>query len=484
MIKLTIIELKKIFHKKSIYIILILMFLFCLINNYLYNKDYNNEGFYKYSKKENNKEKIKTLKSDLEKYNINDTNQQEKYLFIKTQIDILTIKKEWNQDTWQYNIIDNVLFNLIKEKNRNTYITKNKEEQEIINTKYGKIMKELKNDNWKYFFKEELVKKIEQKEIIQKKITELNREEILNQEKELAKEINILRYRLNNNIKPGKNYLNEAYEKMITNKTTIDTLSNNKLTKEEEIIKENAEAEYKINKYILDHKKNINKENTLNYQLRTLTEDYELFLVILILIIASTTICEEFSKGTIKLLLIKPYSRCKILLSKYLACLITLLIAIIFLILTELIIGIPLLKADSLKLPVIIYHFGKKEIIEYSIWTYMWIRIIARMPFFIMLLTISFTLSVLFTSITTSISIPILIYLLDSFIKAIETKHYIKYTKYLINTHWHLEKYLFGKHFINKINTLKQSIIIWLFYFIVLSILTLYHFKKKDIKNI
>ena len=123
MIKLTIIELKKIFHKKSIYIILILMFLFCLINNYLYNKDYNNEGFYKYSKKENNKEKIKTLKSDIEKYNINDTNQQEKYIFIKTQIDILTIKKEWNQDTWQYNIIDNVLFNLIKEKNRNTYIT-------------------------------------------------------------------------------------------------------------------------------------------------------------------------------------------------------------------------------------------------------------------------------------------------------------------------------------------------------------------------
>ena len=204
-------------------------------------------------------------------------------------------------------------------------------------------------------------------------------------------------------------------------------------------------------------------------------------LVILILIISSTSICEEFTKGTIKLLLIKPYTRGKILISKYLACLLALLISILLLIIIQLIIGIPLLGIDSLKLPVVIYHYQKGNLIEYSIWIYMLIRIIARLPFFIILLTISFTLSVYFTSTVVSITIPLLIYLLDNIIRNIKITHY---TKYLINNHWHLEKYLFGNHLITKTENLKTSIIVWLIYFIVLTILTLYHFKKKDVKNI
>ena len=42
------------------------------------------------------------------------------------------------------------------------------------------------------------------------------------------------------------------------------------------------------------------------------------FIIILILMVASTIVAEEFTTGTIKLLLIKPFSRGKILLSKYL----------------------------------------------------------------------------------------------------------------------------------------------------------------------
>ena len=45
---------------------------------------------------------------------------------------------------------------------------------------------------------------------------------------------------------------------------------------------------------------------------------------------------EEFSSGTIKLLLIKPYKRTKIILSKYIVTLTMICIAIIFAILFEL----------------------------------------------------------------------------------------------------------------------------------------------------
>ena len=42
-----------------------------------------------------------------------------------------------------------------------------------------------------------------------------------------------------------------------------------------------------INKYIIDNKKNLKQENTINYQLRTILDDYELFIVIITILVAS-----------------------------------------------------------------------------------------------------------------------------------------------------------------------------------------------------
>jgi ABC-2 type transport system permease protein len=60
-----------------------------------------------------------------------------------------------------------------------------------------------------------------------------------------------------------------------------------------------------------------------------LTESYVLFILITIftVVIASETVAGEFTWGTIKLLLIRPWSRSAILLSKYLS---TLLFAVVF----------------------------------------------------------------------------------------------------------------------------------------------------------
>ena len=471
--RLIFIELNKIFHKKSPYIILLLMFLFCLLNNYLYKRDYNEEGFYKYKNQDNIKEQLEALSETLNKLDKN-SNQ---YIETKTNIEILSLKETFSPNSWQYSIIDNALYDITYQKN--TYTTPKKE----IIEQYEKEVKELKNDNWVYFIKKEIDNCTQEKEELLATLNNTSREEqtIINKRiEELNHKIDLAKYRIKEKIKPGTNYLNIALEKVESSQKVINTLSNKKLTKKEKEILEEEVATKKENEYILNTKQNINQENSLNYQLRTLTEDYELFLIILILIIASNTICEEFNKGTIKLLLIKPYSRGKILISKYLACLITLMISILFLIGIELLIGIPFLKTDSLKWPVIIYHYGKKKIIKYSIKKYMWIRIIARLPFFIIILTINFTLSVLLNSTALSISLPMLLYLLDGMINHIETTPYIKFTKYLINHHWHLENYLFGKN----TNNLKLSIIVWLIYFLVLSTITLHHFKRKDIKNI
>ena len=54
-----------------------------------------------------------------------------------------------------------------------------------------------------------------------------------------------------------------------------------------------------------------------------------MFILIFSVIVAGTIVSNEFQKGTIKLLLTRPYSRNKILLSKYIVSIISILIFII-----------------------------------------------------------------------------------------------------------------------------------------------------------
>ena len=483
MLKLISIELKKLFHKKSIYIIFFLMTIFCILNNVLYYKDYNEEGFYKYEPKENLKEQKENLEKEISNYNLDNSQDKIMYITIKSKIELIELKEKYPQTSWQYHRLNNNFYDLIYKKNYYKYIL-----HEENNIDYNTKIEKLSKNNWEYFINEDIKNEEEKKNTILFNLKNEKDKQNINNLKQDLKNINnnikILKYRKINNIKEEKTYLNKALEDIEKNKIIVNNLKNNKLTHEEQISYNNAKSELELNKYILKHKQNINKENTLNYELRTISEDYELFIVILILIIATNSICEEFTKGTIKLLLIKPYSRVKILISKYLSCLIILVLCLLFLISLELLIGIPLFKTNSLKIPVVVYHLGKKKIIEYSIWKYMLIRIIARLPFFIILLTICYCISVLTTNNVLGIILPMIIYLFTPTIEQLIIKYNINYLKYLININWNLEKYLFGQISIIPNITLKISLIVCITHFIVLLFITIIIFKRKDIKNI
>ena len=64
MIPLLQVELKKIFTKKSIYIIWGLMLIFCFLNNFLYWKDYDENGNYKYLEQEDLNEEKNRLEQE------------------------------------------------------------------------------------------------------------------------------------------------------------------------------------------------------------------------------------------------------------------------------------------------------------------------------------------------------------------------------------------------------------------------------------
>ncbi len=76
------------------------------------------------------------------------------------------------------------------------------------------------------------------------------------------------------------------------------------------------EREIILAQYALDHQNYANYERSLWTGVKE--SEWILFFVILFtILIAAGIVAEEFTKGTIKLLLIRPVSRFKILLSKY-----------------------------------------------------------------------------------------------------------------------------------------------------------------------
>ena len=392
MIKLINIELKKIFRHKSIYVVFILIFIFCFFNNLLYNLDYDDDGRYKYVD-DNVSHEIVKLKKELDKYNYNNNDDKNMFVTTKSKLDVYNNMIRYDKNSWQYIKYNDYMYDTIYYINYYTYIDKNNDKLREYNNKLDKYNSIFDNNNYMFFL-------IEEKNDLNSKINNLKEElknitdkELYNNIDEELRKLNIslliIDYRINKNIDYGNNYLNRAlisYQEGIMNKNEFNNynLSYNNKIKYRDIIKNIYE-----NKYIVDNGININKENTINNQLKDICLDYELFIIIIILIVSGILLGEEFSKGIIKLLLIKPYNRYNILLCKLLTGIIVIFISILFLICCELLLGGIFLDFNSLKIPMIVYNFNTSSIVKYNIFEYMLIKIFVRLPKYIFILMLS-----------------------------------------------------------------------------------------------
>ena len=490
MIKLILMELKKISKKKSILVMMVIMFCFNILNNFLFYKDYDNDGNYKYLETENLSDEERLLKSELKKYNYNEESDLSRYIDLKTKLDVIKLKKKYQNGTWQYNKIDAYLYNVLERINLYTYQIKDEDLLNNEKIKLSKLLEKFKNDDWKYFVNIEITNLSSELVELENslKLIKNNQERIVLEEMIVSKrkDLKDLRYRIENNITYDDSYINQAFDSYNNNLKEIDYMEENinKLSLKELVLYQNIKESLEINKYILKNKINYNKQNNLSYQLRTIVDDYEIFIIILILIVASTIVAEEFTNGTIKLLLIKPYSRGKILLSKYFAIIIFLGFIILYLILLEIIVGGYIFGFSSLRIPVIVYNFSKMVIVEYNIFIYMLIRIVTKLPMLIMISTISFSLSVIVHSVSMSIVIPLFIYIFTPSINYLIVQYKINNLKYLVNINWEFNNYIFGRRSEILGLNFRNSVIIFSIYFIGIMIVTYINFKKKNIKNV
>ena len=172
------------------------------------------------------------------------------------------------------------------------------------------------------------------------------------------------------------------------------------------------------------------------------------------------------------------------MLAKFVSSLIVLIISIIFVLVCNLLISGIFFSFDSLSIPVVIYNFNKGLIEEYNVFTYVLIRTLAYLPMFIIILTISFMLSTVTTNSQISIALPFVFYMFSSVINAMAMSFNLKLMKYSITLNWNLNDYLFGNLPSFPYGSFTNAIVINIIYFIVLLLMTILVFRKKNIKNI
>ncbi|WP_053372223.1 ABC transporter permease [Paenibacillus sp. FJAT-27812] len=203
-----------------------------------------------------------------------------------------------------------------------------------------------------------------------------------------------------------------------------------------------------------------------------------LFLLVTIftVVIAAGGVAEEFTSGTIKLLLIRPWSRSKILLSKYISILLFAIMLAILLFASTLLVNwicFGINASPDLK-PTFVGEEGSNPL-AYML-KYYGLTLISL----VVTVTLAFMLSTVFRSSGLAIGMALFLLLgVNSFIGLIAMLKY-KWIDYLLFIHLNLTQYLDGNP-MREGMTLGYSLSVLAVYYVIFIALTWYIFKKRDV---
>lgn len=202
------------------------------------------------------------------------------------------------------------------------------------------------------------------------------------------------------------------------------------------------------------------------------------FAGLFVLIIAAGIVANEFSWGTIKVLLVKPYKRWKILLSKYIAVNLFLLLMLIVLFVFSGIAGAVLFGTGEAAANVhLAYVNGRVE--EQSLFLYL-IKSYAFSSLSIFLLVaMAFMISAVFRSSALAIGLSVFLLFTGGTITNLLASKF-EWAKYSLFANTNLMQYVDGLPMVESM-TMKFSVIILLIYFSLFHILAFAFFTRRDI---
>ena len=476
-------ELIKIFSKKSMIVIGVIILVIIIGFNVLNKISQNMSNSYSaYSEGY-----IQYLDEELSNLDPNKPSDINKYVETKSQKDLATLAKDYKETSWQAEVIGTVISPIIEEMNNYEYIDKNNEALTTSKAQYDEMLTALKNNDWKYFANKEL-------DSLNTQIEELNaliaqdseNDDLKTQLKSLELQKEVVNLRLDKNINFGSdNYKSIAVQNYRMYMGNYIQSSQGKNLTDEEKSEINGYLE-KANLYKYDLYNDTEYQNTAtaNYTFQNSIDTYIAIIVMVVVIVAGVSISEEFNKGTVKLLLVRPYSRTKILISKLIAVFITMLITTATILLLQFIIGGIVYGFGTYMMNVVQFDFTTNSIITLNIFAYLGLIFICKLPIFILIGTLAFALSTLFLNSPLAVALPILGYMGSDVINMIAISYKWDWVKYFVTPNWDLSQYLFGGTPMFSGISIEFSITICAIYFVIMLVASIVSFKKRNIKNV
>ena len=205
----------------------------------------------------------------------------------------------------------------------------------------------------------------------------------------------------------------------------------------------------------------------------------ELIILITLLtaIIAGDSVASEFSTGTIKLLLIRPANRLKILISKYLSMIMYGILLLIILFVVSVLVNGVLYQFQYIDLPLI--DLGTDgQVVEKNMVANLWITYLLNGVSTIIFVTMAFMISTAFRS--SAMAIGFTIFLLFAGAILMELLQIYEWSKYLLFANIDLSQHLNGRPYQEGM-TLSFSIIVLSIYFVMFNLVSWLMFTRRDV---
>ena len=256
---------------------------------------------------------------------------------------------------------------------------------------------------------------------------------------------------------------------------------NEEQLKDSEYLPKSLEKFYKdeilLNEYRLEHDLAITQQYT---KWEFLMDSASLAHVVglIVIIIASRIVANEFNWGTIKVLLIKPFSRWKILMSKYFAVLATYIMLLLILFFVSFLLS-SILFTNGPESSNVFLQVVDGQVIEKSMVSHIAMNYIFTSINYFMLMTMAFMISAAFRTSSLAIGISITLVFAGDVVTQLLAQKF-EWAKYILFANVDLLQYDRGEAFVEGM-TMQFSIIMLIIYFILFHLLALLFFGKRDV---
>jgi ABC-2 type transport system permease protein len=241
--------------------------------------------------------------------------------------------------------------------------------------------------------------------------------------------------------------------------------------------KNRFEGYLKINEYEIKNNKPPIANNSL-WGYINITSEAIMVISFFTIVIGSRVVADEFSQGTIKLLLVRPYKRYEILLSKYIAVVAYAFFMLLLLFVFSFLLGGILFGIKGASEPFIKYSKG--SVIEVNMVAHILGLYGLKCIDLVMMATLAFMISTVFRSSSIATGVGVFLLTIGSTITKFFSSSDYSWPKYILFANTDLTQYINGAPMVAGM-TLEFSIIMILVYFISFMMLAFLVFIKRDI---